>query len=99
MLGIVGICLFWIPFLGPLIALVGLVLGVVGMGNAKKANQDSLATRARVGLILGIIGLVGGTAFTIWIMSEVDDATPGRINSDPSDGRCDFDRFLEDPDC
>ena len=100
-LGIVGVCLFWIPFLGPLIALVGLVLGVVGMGNAKKANEDSLATRARIGLILGIVGLVGGTAFTIWIMNEADDVIdrPSGMNSDPSDGRCNFDRIWQDPDC
>ena len=100
-LGIVGICLFWVPFVGPVVALVGVVLGLVGISAGNKLPSKPLVGRAKVGLLLGIIGLAGGAAFTVWVMTEVDRTIDDfeEINTDPIDGSCNEDRFLQDPDC
>jgi hypothetical protein len=53
------------------------------------------------GIITGAIGILASIVFAILFFVVIDDATNNldEINSDPSDGECDMDRFLQDPDC
>ena len=54
--GLLGVLLFWIPFLGLVLAVCGVVLGATRMSQAKKAGQDT--GLAVAGLVLGILGLL-----------------------------------------
>lgn len=64
-LGILGLVLCWIPFVGAACALVGLILGVLGMGRANKIGGAGKGM-AIAGLITGILGLLAGIFF-IWM--------------------------------
>lgn len=97
-LGIVGICLFWAVGLGALLGLLAVIFGGIGMSKAKSIPGEPLKGRAQAGLITGIIAIVAGVAFFVAVVAAVDDEFD-QINSDPSDGRCDPDRYLQDPDC
>jgi hypothetical protein len=58
-LGILGLALCWFPFVGWLCALVGIILGALGMSRAKKIGGRGKGM-AIAGLICGIIGLFIG---------------------------------------
>lgn len=58
-LGILGLALCWLPFVGWLCALVGIILGALGMSRAKKIGGRGKGM-AVAGLICGIIGLFIG---------------------------------------
>ena len=72
------------------------LVSTVGLSKAKETPGEPLAGRARAGLITGIIGAVAGVVLTIVIFAAVPW---DEIDSDPPDGVCDEDRFLQDPDC
>jgi len=75
-LGIVAICIGWMPFvvaLGLLAAVLALVFGIVGRRQA--AAGATGAGFARTGLITGAIGLlvcVGGVVFSVSLLRAVD---------------------------
>jgi hypothetical protein len=103
-LGIVGLCLFWIPFLGPLLAILGVIFGLVGISKAKEHPGAPLIGRAKAGLVTGIIGTVVGIGFFVLVVVAVDNTVNeleriNGINTDPANGVCDPERFLQDPDC
>src|SRR5262245_20692579 len=52
-LGIVGICLFFIPFLGVILGILAVVFGAIGIGNAKKGQGNH--SRAVSGIATGIV--------------------------------------------
>lgn len=58
-LGILGLVLCWLPFVGWLCALIGIILGALGMGKAKKVGGAGKGM-AIAGLICGILGLLVG---------------------------------------
>ncbi len=58
-LGILGLALCWLPFIGWLCAIVGIILGAVGMSRAKKIGGKGKGM-AVAGLICGILGLAIG---------------------------------------
>ncbi|MCB1002761.1 MAG: DUF4190 domain-containing protein, partial [Acidimicrobiales bacterium] len=77
---------------------------------ARKEIRESGGAQGGDGMALG--GVILGWVSTvlsiigvgIWIIAVVAIGTTatsidGDINSDPSDGVCNFDRFLQDPDC
>lgn len=97
-LGIASIVLFWSFGFGVLLGILAVIFGVLGGNRAKELPGEPQAGRAKAGLITGIIGIVGGVAFFIVIFAAVGDAIDD-IDSDPSDGFCNPDRFLQDPDC
>ena len=92
---------------------VGLLAGplavILGFLGRKKANEEmggNGAGMALGGIITGLIGfLLSGMLFLtffVWtdnVADEIQNNLDTEINSDPSDGECDFDRFLQDPDC
>lgn len=58
-LGILGLALCWIPFLGWACALVGVILGALGMSKANKVGGKGKGM-AIAGLVCGILGLLAG---------------------------------------
>ena len=101
-LGIVGIATFLFCGLGALLGLLAVIFGAVSLSNARKAGGAPWVGRARAGLITGIVALVLGIGFlvvSVVISATTEDDDFGGINSDPSDGICNEERFLQDPDC
>jgi hypothetical protein len=100
---IIGLCTFWMLGLGAIPGLLGVILGAVGMNRAKQLPNNTGSGQAKVGIVLGIVAIVASVAFFSYFLSEVDDSNitfnTGRVNSDPADGSCNHDRFLQDPDC
>jgi Domain of unknown function (DUF4190) len=90
--------LLWIFWIGSILAVV---FGYVAKGQIdRSAGRQSGKGMAIAGIVLGWVG-VGFLALTIVLSLAVgDDANDfDGINSDPSDGVCNEERFLEDPDC
>jgi hypothetical protein len=68
-LGIIGLVLCWVPFLGWVCAIVGVILAVLGMGKAKKIGGKGKGM-AVAGLVCGIIGLaIGILLFALTMMA------------------------------
>lgn len=55
-LGLLGLVFFWFPFLGLILAVLGVILGGVGMSNGRKSGAGT--GLAIAGLVLGLIALV-----------------------------------------
>ncbi len=98
-LGILSLLLFWTFGFGVIAGILAIVFGVVGRSRAQQMTVDSRAGQATAGIVTGILGVLGGLAFIVLIVLAVDDLDLDEINSDPPDGVCDPDRFLQDPDC
>ena len=62
-LGILGLIMWWIPGLGLIVALLGLIFGIVGMKKAGRIGGKGKGL-AITGLITGILGLIPGTIWT-----------------------------------
>ena len=60
-MGILGLVLFWIPFLGILLGILGLIFGGIGIGRANKVGKGK--GMAVAGLVMGILGLLLGLAW------------------------------------
>ncbi|MET0903009.1 MAG: DUF4190 domain-containing protein [Acidimicrobiales bacterium] len=90
--------ILWISWVGSILALV---FGYVAKGQIERsAGRQSGRGMAIAGIVLGWIGIAFLALFIVFafaIGDEVDDFDG--INSDPSDGVCDEDRFVQDPDC
>jgi uncharacterized membrane protein len=72
-LGIVGLMACWVPVLGAVIALVGLVLGIVALKKARTARRSN--GLAVAGVIISGIALIAGIAlstFLIDLFAECD---------------------------
>jgi len=54
-LGVMGLTLFWIPFLSVPCGILGIVLGSIGIKNVQGEPEN------RTGQVLGVVGVVTGT--------------------------------------
>lgn len=106
-LGIGSFVVSLIPFLGFFsvpFALAGIGTGIGALSQTKKTGEK--------GRGFGITGIVTGVlalgVSVLWVLvfnaasNEIDNydwQDFEDINSDPSDGYCDMDRYLQDPDC
>jgi hypothetical protein len=82
---------------------VGSILALI-FGYRARDQMDKAPGRytgrglATAGVVLGWVGV--GIIALLMITGAVSDNNDfGGINSDPSNGYCDYDRFIEDPDC
>jgi hypothetical protein len=66
-LGIIGLALCWIPFAGWLCALIGVILGALGISKAKKLGGKGKGM-AIAGLVCGIVGLAIGVLLFVLAM-------------------------------
>ena len=66
-LGIIGLALCWIPFAGWLCALIGVILGALGISKAKKLGGKGKGM-AVAGLVCGIVGLAIGVLLFVLAM-------------------------------
>ena len=79
-LGIIGLVMVWIPIVGMIPAVIGLILGIVSVKAAKKAQQESGLGTA--GLVLSIIAIVGGLitlAGVFFLAEEIEDTSKSRL--------------------
>ena len=75
--------LFWIPILGILIALVGLVLGVVSWANAGKANRPKgMPVAATIVSILALLGGIVVTALVFYFGDIVLNCSDSSLTSE-----------------
>jgi hypothetical protein len=79
------------------LGLVAIILGFLGLGKAKEQNGSGKGM-AIGGIVTGALGILLGVILVFAVFLAADDAND-EINSDPSDGVCNTDRFLQDPDC
>ena len=73
-LGIIGFVLFWVPFLGWILALLGIIFGGLGIGKANKIGGKGKGM-AIAGLVLGILGLLVGIVLFALAMSTARRAS------------------------
>lgn len=98
--GILSIPLAFACGIGGLFGIAAIVLGFLGL---KKANDDlggggkGLAVGGIVTGGLGLLAVIAWVVLFFVVADSVDDIDG--INSDPSNGVCNEDRFLQDPDC
>jgi hypothetical protein len=87
--------ILWIYWIGSILALV---FGYVAKGQIdRSAGRQGGRGLAIAGIVLGWIGVGVAALLIVLVVAFADDLDD--INSDPSDGFCNEDRFLEDPDC
>ena len=104
-LGILSICLFWAMGIGVILGVLATIFGVLGRKKARTLPGEYASGRAMAGLVTGIIGAVISALFFMLVVVAANDAANeferigNEINSDAPDGRCDRDRYWEDPDC
>lgn len=102
-LGVGSLFFAWIPFFGLAclpFAVGGAVCGVIGMSAAKKSGSGR--GMALAGLVTSVLAIVAAlfitVAVSVWVDNNTDDLIDD-FNSDPSNGVCNPDRWLQDPDC
>jgi hypothetical protein len=88
--------ILWLYWIGSILALV---FGYVAKGQIdRSAGRQTGRGMAVAGIVLGWIG-VAALAIVIVAAIALRDTVDDGINSDPSDGFCNEERFLQDPDC
>jgi hypothetical protein len=70
-LGILGLVLCWIPGVGWLLALLGIIFGALGISKGNKVGRGK--GMAIAGLVVGVIGLLLGIVLFILAMMVVNE--------------------------
>ena len=73
-LGIIGLALFWFPYVGVTVALVGLGLAIPGMVRVKHGAASNKGV-AIAGLVVSILGVAVGGLWTIAVTVAANDAS------------------------
>lgn len=71
-LGIIGLVFCWVPVLGWILALLGLIFGAIGNGKANRIGGKGKGM-ALAGLIMGVLGLIIGIALFIWAVKKTNE--------------------------
>ena len=106
---VLGVATSWFYGLGAIFGVAAIVLAWFALrGDPPRDPARALASGGiitgaiAVGLAIGLLlfGLVVSNAFdTISTDSNSDLDDSLGFNTDPSDGECDVERFMQDPDC
>lgn len=67
--GLLGLVFFWIPFVGIVLAILGVIMGAAGMTQARRVHNS--AGLAIAGLVLGIIALIPAIIFLIAVNEQL----------------------------
>ncbi|QVT81512.1 hypothetical protein ENKNEFLB_03922 [Nocardioides aquaticus] len=87
--------ILWLYWVGSILALV---FGYVARAQIKRSHGQQVGGGMAVaGIVLGWIGI--GIALVFVIGAIVAAVSYDEINSLPSNGFCNVDRYMEDPDC
>lgn len=110
--GIIAAVLFWAFGLSAIIGIVAVVLGFVALSRSKQLPGQVGKGQAIAGIVTGLVGILAGILLLVGITAlgnEAEDefrrvgteldSLDGGINTDPSNGWCDEDRYMQDPDC
>lgn len=90
--------ILWLYWIGSILALV---FGYVAKGQIdRSAGRQTGRGLAIAGIVLGWIGVATAIiAIVVAIALANSSADREELNTDPSDGVCDEDRYWQDPDC
>ena len=81
-LGIVALLFCWVPFLGGLVALIGLILGFIARGKVRR-GQATNGGMALIGIILSVLALIVNiviVAGVIFIGTQLEDCTDPNLS-------------------
>jgi hypothetical protein len=68
-LGLLGALTFWVPFLGLILGILGLVFGLSSRGNAKRGGTGA-TWQATAGAILGGLAVLASIAIIVLALSS-----------------------------
>ena len=68
-LGLLGALLFWVPIVGLLLGLMGLIFGLTSRGNAKRGEYAS-TWQATAGAILGGLAVLASVAILVLALAS-----------------------------
>jgi hypothetical protein len=71
-LGILGLLLCWIPGVGWLLALLGIIFGAIGMSKANKIGGKGKGM-AVAGLVIGVVGLLAGIILFVMALMVISE--------------------------
>jgi lysylphosphatidylglycerol synthetase-like protein (DUF2156 family) len=71
--GILGVVLFWFPYLSIILGILALVFGFVGRSKAVQLGGVG-AGMATTAIITGAVAIVAGVIFLIYVLTKVDEA-------------------------
>lgn len=97
--GLLAVVTFWLCGLGALAGIVAIVLGALGVQRANKEPDRPQRGVAIAGIVFGALGMVVSIAMIAVLFLFSDSSSISDMNSDPSDGVCNEDRYWQDPDC
>lgn len=95
-LGIIGLVTFWACGFGALPGLIAVVLGILGLRAANSLPGQPQRGLAIAGIVTGGLAVLVGIGFWVAVVALADS---DGVNSDPLNGVCDPERWLQDPDC
>ena len=76
-LGIVGLVLCWVPFLGVLLGVLAVIFGIIGARRARVSGARR--GQARAGWIMGIVTILLGVVLTAVIINATNHLAKARI--------------------
>jgi hypothetical protein len=89
--------ILWLYWIGSILALV---FGYVAKKQIDESGgRQSGRGMAIAGIVLGWIGVAALALFAVFSVFLASSTDVGEINTDPSNGVCNEERFLQDPDC
>ena len=68
---VLGIVSFFIPFIGSVGGIVGLIFGIIGLQNSKKGMAIAGIILSSLGILIGIISIVGLISGIFGIFSDI----------------------------
>ena len=87
-IAIVALVFCWIPFLGIVLALAGLILGIVAWAGAGSKNRPKgMGVAATVVSIVALLGAIAVTALVIWVWDKVESCADPNLTQQQQE-RC-----------